>query len=288
MDFHKQCKCNADQKSDTQSDSMSVKSVNQITESISKEIVAGVKQATLNNNDDVSDMGDSQKTKRKAESGSVGTFIQNRRQKTSNAGTWKILSQVTDILCLLIIEFTIYFNLLFTRCQILNNNSYLTLSAVSVNTSHNCNISNIQHTTNDACLGIDSHVDMSCAGKNARIIGIEEVKTLTVYPVDNSMSPSKEIKTVYVAYAYETTKGRTIILQVNHCLDFTSTLQHPILCTNQAWANNIIVDDCPKLLNMTNTSTQSIIFPENDTELPILFNGPVPFINVRYPTDEDI
>ena len=39
---------------------------------------------------------------------------------------------------------------------------------------------------------------------------------------------------------------------------------------------------------MTNTSTQSIIFPHNDTELPILFNGPVPFIPVRYPTDEDI
>ena len=129
---------------------------------------------------------------------------------------------------------------------------------------------------------------MSCAGKNARVIEIEEGKTSTVYPFNDSMSPSKEIKTVHVAYAYDTLNGQTIILQVNHCLDFTSIMQHSILCTNQARANNIIVDDCPKLLDIKNTSTQSIIFPADDTELPILFNGPVPFIPVRYPTDEDL
>jgi len=85
MELHKQRKRNAAQKSDTHSDSLSIKSVNQITESISEAIVAGVKQASLNNDDDVSEMGDSQTTKRKAESGSVGTFIQNRRKKTSNS-----------------------------------------------------------------------------------------------------------------------------------------------------------------------------------------------------------
>ena len=140
MDLHKQRKRNADQKSDTHSDSVSTKSVNQITESISKVIVAEVKQAALNKYDDFSDMEDSQTMKRKAESGSVGTFIQNCCQRTSNAGTWKIRSRVTGILCLLNIEFTIYFNLLFTRYQIVNNDCYLTLSAASVNSSCNYNI----------------------------------------------------------------------------------------------------------------------------------------------------
>ena len=87
MELHKQRRRNAAQKSDTRSNPMSIKSVNQITDSISDAIVAGVKQATLHNDDDVSEMDDSQTTKRKAESGSVGTFIQNRRQKTSNSGT---------------------------------------------------------------------------------------------------------------------------------------------------------------------------------------------------------
>ena len=119
-------------------------------------------------------MGDPQAMKRKADSGSVGPFIQNFLQKTSNAGTCKIWSKVTDVSCLLIIEFTIYFNLLFIRCQIVNSDSCLTLSAFSVNTNRNCIISNIHHTSDDARLGIDNHANMSCAGNNARIIGKEK------------------------------------------------------------------------------------------------------------------
>ena len=85
MDLHKQRKRAATQISDTRSDSISIKSVDQITESISDKIVAGVKQAALINDDEVSEMDDSQTAKRKAESGSVGTFIKNRRKNTSNS-----------------------------------------------------------------------------------------------------------------------------------------------------------------------------------------------------------
>ena len=70
--------------------------------------------------------------------------------------------------------------------------------------------------------------------KNIGNIEIEENKTSTVYPFNNFMSPSKKIKTVHVAYAYDTPRDDTIILQVNHCLDFTSTMQHSIFCKNQA------------------------------------------------------
>ena len=118
--------------------------------------------------------------------------------------------------------------------------------------------------------------DMSCAGKHARIIGIEEGNNSTVYPFDESMTPSKEIRTVHVAYAYATCNGRTIILQVNHCLDFTTTMHHSILCTNQGRANNLIINDCPKALDIARTSTQSVILPDNNVELPILFHGLVP------------
>ena len=85
MDLHKQRKRNATQISDTHSDSISIKSVDQITESISEAIVAGMKQATFINDDEVSEMDDSQTAKRKAESGTVGTFIKNRRKNTSNS-----------------------------------------------------------------------------------------------------------------------------------------------------------------------------------------------------------
>ena len=53
---------------------------------------------------------------------------------------------------------------------------------------------------------------MSCADKKSRVIGVEEVETSTVYLFDDSMKPSKEIKTVHVSYAYDSTHGQTIII----------------------------------------------------------------------------
>ena len=86
MELHKERKTKAGNQSNNSENSMSVKSVSLISESISEAIVAGVKQASQTHDDDnVSEMEESQNTKRKAESGSVGSFIKNRRNYTSNA-----------------------------------------------------------------------------------------------------------------------------------------------------------------------------------------------------------
>ena len=121
------------------------------------------------------------------------------------------------------------------------------------------------------------------------ILNINYKQWLWVFiPFDDSMRPSKGIRTVHVAYAYDAPNGQTAILQVNHCLDFTSTMENSIVCTNQARANNIIINDCPKLFDLTHTSTQSVIIPDNSIEIPIHYHGPVPYIPIRYPTDEDL
>ena len=65
-------------------------------------------------------------------------------------------------------------------------------------------------------------------------------------------------------------------------------MEHSIICTNQARANNVIVNDCPKIFDLTNTTTQSIIFYNNSNEIPIHFHGPVSYIPIRYPTDDDL
>ena len=181
-----------------------------------------------------------------------------------------------------------YIPLSFTCCQLNKQNNQLTLSAIHVNSNKYNTISNIKIKTGEGRLGIDSHADMSCAGKHARIVGIEEGQTSTVYPFDDSMKPTKEVKTIHVAYAYDDPNGQTTILQINHCLDFTKTMEHSIVSTNQARANNVIINDCPKLFDQTNTSTQSIIFPDNSNEIAIHFHGPVPYIPIRYPTDDDL
>ena len=86
MELHKERKTKAGNQSNNSENTMSVKSVSLISESISEAIVAGVKQASQTHDDDnVSEMEESQNTKRKAESGSAGSFIKNRRNYTSNA-----------------------------------------------------------------------------------------------------------------------------------------------------------------------------------------------------------
>ena len=84
IQLHKERKAKASSTYNTRDDTMSIKSVGLITNSISEAIVAGVKQATQSNESDtVSEV--TQATKRKAESGSVGSFIKQRRNNTSGA-----------------------------------------------------------------------------------------------------------------------------------------------------------------------------------------------------------
>ena len=86
MELHKQRKLRAGNQQSSGDNAMSVKSVSLITDSISEAIVAGVKQASQNRDaDSVSEMGESQTSKRKADSGSVGSFMKNRRNNTYSA-----------------------------------------------------------------------------------------------------------------------------------------------------------------------------------------------------------
>ena len=147
---------------------------------------------------------------------------------------------------------------------------------------------NSQYHQYESRLGIDSHADMSCAGKHCRILEVIEGNVSTVHGFADSMAPMKNIKTVNVALAYDTTDGQTYILRINHCLDFTSHMKHSILCTNQCRAINITVDDVPKLFDYYNRSTQSILHRDTETSFPILFLGPIPYLPVREPTDEEL
>jgi len=117
-------------------------------------------------------------------------------------------------------------------------------------------VSSINSTTTESYLGIDSHAGMSCVGRHARIHAIEEGVTSTVQLFNNAMMPSTKVKTIHVQYAYDIPCGRTYILQVNDCLDFTKSMEHSIIYTNQARAHGTIINNCPKIFD--NTSSQSI------------------------------
>ena len=139
---------------------------------------------------------------------------------------------------------------------------------------------------NGCRLGIDSHADISCLGRHARITQYHDGINCSVQPFNDGYKPITNVSIADGAFAADSPDGTSAILHINHALDFTSSMEHLILCTNQARANGTIVNDVPAILD--NKSPQNMVFPQNGTSFPIAFNGPVPFINVRYPTDDDM
>ena len=115
-----------------------------------------------------------------------------------------------------------------------------------------------------------------------------EGETSIVHAFADSMKPFKNIKTVDVAFAYNTGNGHTFIIRVNHCLDFTKDMEHSIVCTNQSRTHNIIINDVPKTFDYANTSSQSLHHRDSGYELPILFYGPIPYLPICAPTPQEL
>ena len=139
---------------------------------------------------------------------------------------------------------------------------------------------------NGCRLGINSHADISCAGRHARVLETFNGRQCNVHPFHDSYAPITKVNTVNAALAHDTNDGKTFILNLNQSLDFTQSMQHSILCTNQARIHNVEINDIPTVLDRD--SSQSIYFPTQDVRLSLLMHGPVPYLPVRSPTDEDL
>jgi hypothetical protein len=137
-------------------------------------------------------------------------------------------------------------------------------------------------------LGTDSHADVSCLGKHARITETFQGRSCNVQPFHDSYSPMKNVNTINASFAHDTNDGKTYIIEVNQALDFTDSMEHSLLCTNQARIHGVIVDDVPKLLDPSNRSTHSIQFPKQQVTLPLSLFGPVSYLPVRFPNDEEM
>lgn len=66
------------------------------------------------------------------------------------------------------------------------------------------------------------------------------------------------IRIVNGCVAYDTIDGQTYILDINQALDFTETMENSLLCTNQAKAHGVVIEDVPKFFD--NNSCHSIFF----------------------------
>ena len=115
-----------------------------------------------------------------------------------------------------------------------------------------------------------------------------EGKKCTVHAFNDTYAPKKDVKVCNVAFAFDTVDGKTYVIKVNQCLNFTSEMKDSLLCTNQVRANGIIVEDVPNRFDVLQTSRQAIILPDKDIVLPLEMSGPVPYLPVRRVTKEEL
>ena len=141
---------------------------------------------------------------------------------------------------------------------------------------------------NDGCrLGIDTHADTSCAGKHVRIMSYVDGVEFNVAPYHPDYAPMKRVGMINGIVAVDKSDGSGgYILQLNNFLNFTDSMDHSILCPMQARMNGVVIDDVPTVLD--NKSSQSIIFPGVEDSVKIQYHGPIPYIPIRYPTDDDM
>ena len=101
---------------------------------------------------------------------------------------------------------------------------------------------------NGCRLGIDSHADISCLGKHARIISHRDNIVCSVQPFNDSYKPINNVHMIDGAFAIDSGDGNSAVIHVNNALDFTDTMEHSILCTNQVRINGTVINDVPSFI----------------------------------------
>ena len=141
----------------------------------------------------------------------------------------------------------------------------------------------------DGCpLGKDSHADLNCVGRHARILEMFHGWSCNVQPFNDSYAPTKNICTDNDCVSHDTRDGRTSILEINHAIDFTDTMESSLLCTNQCRDHGVIFDAFPTFLDRKGYSTLSAILEPENISLPLELHGPVSYLPVRYPIEKEM
>ena len=181
------------------------------------------------------------------------------------------------------IQSILHVSVLYTRVQQLLNIPFQIKSIDS--TGHNLNEDELM---NGCRLGIDTHADSSCAGKHVRPLEFISGKKYSVTPFHESYAPKTDVGMINGVVAIDKPDGEGYILELNNFLNFTDSMNDSILVPMQALQNNIVIDDVPKGMCYHGVSTQSIFIPDTNIKIPIEFNGPIPYVKIRYPSDTDL
>jgi hypothetical protein len=136
-------------------------------------------------------------------------------------------------------------------------------------------------------LELDTHADTWVAGANTVVLDLTG-KHVSVTPFcEDEYEPITEIPIASVATAYDCPDtGRVWVLIINKALYFGSKMANTLLCSNQLWQHDIVIEDCPRQFDWS--SSHSIFIPSRDIRFPLTLNGIISGLVTRQPKDEEL
>jgi hypothetical protein len=135
---------------------------------------------------------------------------------------------------------------------------------------------------------LDSHADTVVAGSSCKVLEFTE-KCCDVYPYSDQYDPVQNVPIAKVATAYDhPVTGETFILVFGQALYMGDSMEHTLICPNQARFNGVVIDDVPRHLSPNKSSTHSIFFPNENVQIPLCLNGVISCFPTCFPTDKEI
>ena len=136
-------------------------------------------------------------------------------------------------------------------------------------------------------LGCDSHADTCCVNSHAYVESVVEGVTVDAIPFDESLGKVSNLPIVHAILAIDNMlDGQTHLIRICNAI-YVPSMQHCLLCPNQAREYGTIIDDVPPSLDHTGTSTFSMHIGDG-TILPFSRHGPTAYLHVRRPTNDEI
>ena len=136
---------------------------------------------------------------------------------------------------------------------------------------------------------LDTHADTCAFGKHCRVLHTYN-ETVSVSGFHPSMNSLSDVKIAKVAIAYDCAyTHQTYILVFDYVL-YIPSLEVNLLCVDQLRDYGIIVNDTPLIrlpVEQRAPTSHSILAPQSDLHIPLLFEKPISFFHCRKPTYDE-
>ena len=137
-------------------------------------------------------------------------------------------------------------------------------------------------------LGFDTWADTCCAGRHAHVESFVIGKSVSASGFSSSLPTMHNLPIANVSYAYDTPEGETFILEVNNSIYLGKDMEDSLLCPNQCQDNGVLIDLRPKVYFPDESTAQNMHCPSHGMDFPIHHFGPMPYINIRQPSREEL